>query len=438
MKHATGHLLIGVVVVVFELLASSVTAQNINYDRDRAQTMLKEISSDIKKHYYDPNLHGVAWEAKVEEGLRRINAADSMSQALSEVAAVVLSLDDSHTFFVPPSHSFHHDYGWQAQMVGDRCYVVRVRPGSDAEKQGVKPGDELVGIGGRSPNRHNFWTIEYVLGALRPQSRIQLDLVDPVGKRRQADISASVIEEKRVMDLTSGNDIWNLVRGEENEEHREHTRFAELDGEVGVLKVPAFLSSKKEIDGVISKARKQKALVLDLREDPGGSIETLKYLIGAFFEGEVKIGDRVTRSERKPLVAKPHGRLFSGKLVVLVDSKSGSAAEVFARLMQIEKRGTVLGDTTSGSVMEARYYDHNLGVQTVIPYGAMIADADLIMADGVSLEHRGVVPDKEMLPSAQDLANGRDPVLSHAVEMVGGKLSQEDAGKLFSYEWPKP
>jgi hypothetical protein len=86
--------------------------------------------------------------------------------------------------------------------------------------------------------------------------------------------------------------------------------------------------------------------------------------------------------------------------------------------------------------MEARGYWEQVGQDTVAFYGASITEADLIMTDGKSLEHTGVTPDQLLLPSPYALANGRDPVLARAAETLGVKISPEEAGKLFPYEWP--
>jgi carboxyl-terminal processing protease len=186
---------------------------------------------------------------------------------------------------------------------------------------------------------------------------------------------------------------------------------------------------------MLGKVRNHKSLILDLRGNPGGAVETLKFLLGGVFQDDVKIADRIGRKEGKPEIAKASHNPFLGGLIVLVDSESASAAELFARVVQIEKRGVVLGDHSSGSVMESRHYEEKMGADTVIFYGVSVTEEDLVMTDGKSLEHTGVTPDQVLLPSGDALAHSRDPVLARALELVGVKLSSEDAGKLFPYEW---
>ena len=129
------------------------------------------------------------------------------------------------------------------------------------------------------------------------------------------------------------------------------------------------------------------------------------------------------------------GARFEGNLVVLIDSKSASCSEVFARLVQLEKRGVVIGDRSAGAVMQSRYYGKEMGHDTLVLYGASITDADVIMADGKSLEHVGVTPDELIVPTAEDLAAGRDPVMARAAELLGFKLDPARAGKMFPVEW---
>ena len=121
----------------------------------------------------------------------------------------------------------------------------------------------------------------------------------------------------------------------------------------------------------------------------------------------------------------------------MIDSESGSASEIFARVMQLEKRATVLGDRSAGAVMVSRYYPRQIGLDVVAFFGSSITEADLIMTDGKSLEKIGVVPDETILPSADDIAAGRDTVLARAAALLGAKLDAAEAGKMFPFEWGK-
>jgi C-terminal processing protease CtpA/Prc len=222
-----------------------------------------------------------------------------------------------------------------------------------------------------------------------------------------------------VLDVTwqglasGGGDVWQLIREQEKEDHLLRQRYIEASDAVMFWKMPEFDMDDNGVDHMWSIARKHGALVLDLRGNPGGRVTTLDRMIGSVIDHDVTIAKRAGRkNDMKPQLAKTRGKVFTGKLIVLVDSRSASAAELFARTMQLEHRGVVVGDRTSGSVMEARAYPYQQGVDIIILYGASITDADLIMADGKSLEHTGVGPDEIVLPSAQDIASGRDPALA--------------------------
>ncbi|HEV2664763.1 MAG TPA: S41 family peptidase [Blastocatellia bacterium] len=123
--------------------------------------------------------------------------------------------------------------------------------------------------------------------------------------------------------------------------------------------------------------------------------------------------------------------------IILVDSRSASAAEVFARVVQLENRGVVIGDRTAGAVMQARGFHYTTGEGTVLFYGVNITTADVIMADGKSLERVGVTPDELLLPTTVDLAAKRDSVLARAAAMAGFELPPDKAGAMFLVEWRK-
>ncbi len=405
--------------------------------RNYVNAMLMLLSDDVVKHYYDPALHGVDWQAKTAHARDQIKNEKSMNMAMSHVAALLDSLNDSHTYFIPPPRAYFLDHGWTLQMVGNACYVTRVRPGGDADKHGVKPGDQVISINGFRLGRGNLWKIEYTFNTLRPLPQLTLALRNPQGEERNATLEATLEKHQSLQHLENGDTFQTIELSEEEWEKRQRIQMQSYGDDLLIAKLRSFMFDEGEVNRLISNARKHKTLILDVRENPGGSVETLRLVVGGLFDHEVKLYDRVGRESHKPLVAKPNHHNYEGKVIVLIDSKSASAAELLAKVVQLEKRGQVIGDLSSGSVMEAKQYSHHAGTDIVTFFGASITDANLLMTDGKSLEHTGVTPDEISLPSADDVAKGRDPVLSHAADLAGVKLSAEDAGKLFPYEWPK-
>jgi|SRR5579863_1853757 len=330
-------------------------------EREERQVMLKSIFDDMRKDYYDPTFHGLDWEAMFAEAKGKIAKATSKAEANLQIAAFLEPLNDSHTLFIPPQHAVREDYGWQYQMIGDTCYVTRVRPGSDAEAKGLKPGDTVLTINGFTPARESLKKIEYVLQVLDPQTGLRLELRDQSGKIRRVDVVAKQRETPSILGRTD-LDNHELQIERERSVDQQRWNYEELGDQLMILKLPSFYQTGLTVNEIIEKARKHSALVIDLRSNSGGAETTLQALLGGMFEHDVKIADKQQRSKTTSLIAKgTHNKAFTGKLIVLVDSDSMSAAEMFARVVQIEKRGTIIGDVTSGSVMSARYHPHHWG-----------------------------------------------------------------------------
>jgi C-terminal processing protease CtpA/Prc len=406
-------------------------------DKERAHVMLDQLKDDIKKNYYDPAFHGLDIDMRFKEANEALNKATSLGQVFGIIAQTVIRLDDSHTFFLPPDQSVHSEYGWRLQAIGDKCYVVAVKPGSDAEAKGLKPGDEVLQVNGIPPMRAELWKFRYLYYTLRPQAGMHLLIRTPAGEERALDVLAKVKTEKVHLDVTQGDDYFDMIRSAENESQMLRHRYLTIGDNVFVWKMPLF-GDPERVDVMMDRVGNSKALILDLRGNGGGAVETLQRLVGRVFDKDITIGTMKRRKENKPLIAKTSGKkAFGGKLMVLIDSDSGSAAELFARVVQLEKRGTVIGDRSAGAVMVSKRQTHQMGMDVAVFYGVSVTDADIIMTDGKSLEHGGVIPDELVLPTGKELAAKLDPALVKAAELLEVKLDPTKAGALFPYEWVK-
>lgn len=404
-----------------------------------AEEMLNTIQADIKKHYYDPSMHGLSLDKRFEEARRKIALAKSQDEALLDIAAAVEALKDSHTHFRPPFRPYEVDNGWLMQPVGDsNCYITQVRPDSDAAAKGMKPGDQVVSINGISLIREDVNYVEYSYRVF-PQSGFHLVVRSPNGNERPLVVMGRVIQGQAMI---SRADFFNWAETHRFQGHDDRSRYYKANEQVLFWKVPDFVIDPVDVDRLLNKIRSYDTVVLDLRGNPGGRVKAMEKFIGGFFDHDVKVADRKGRSKSEPEMAKTRGHsTFRGRLIVLVDSKSMSAAEIFARVVQLEKRGTILGDRSAGAVMESEIFIHAVGLDgsrtSVTQYGAAISIADLIMADGKSIENVGVTPDERIMPTPADMAAGRDPVLARAAALAGLKMTPEEAGKIFPFEWPK-
>jgi len=394
-------------------------------DRDRGRTMLQAVRTEIERRYYDPTFHGVDVAAKAAELDQRIEQASSLAEVLSAVAQLPMLLGDQHTFFIPPQQTVTVVYGWSMLMVGDSCYVDRVDVGSDAARQGVAPGDRVLAVNGYRPTRDNLWQLLYLFHLLRPQQGLHVTLRAPGGAERELDLAARVRQSFRVLDLTGadgGIGIAELIRAAERDADELDARLSEAAGNVLVLKLPTFSVDERGLNEVRRRLRGRAGLVLDLRGNGGGPVDKLLSLVGMLSRDSVVVGTQRERARERPLVARGAGAdAFTGPVVVLVDSRSASASEALARVMQLSKRGVVLGDRTAGAVMRAYQRSVAMGLERAVLYGVSVTDADLVMSDGGRLEKAGVIPDERIIPTPAQMAAGDDPVLARALALLAAR-----------------
>jgi hypothetical protein len=309
-----------------------------------------------------------------------------------------------------------------------------VKPDSDADAKGLREGDAVLNVSGLVPTRESMWKLLYLFHLLRPQSSLGVVVRSPGGEPRRLDLAAKVRERKRILDLTQadgGGDIWTLIREAQDDAMRNRALFIELGTGAFLWKLREFDRFDRSMDEGIKRAQKAGTLILDLRGNPGGDVKALLSLLGAFSAEDVVVGTRRERTGSTPIVAEGRGdKAFTGRLIILVDAQSASAAEVIARAVQLGERGIVVGDRTAGAVMVSRSFNHTIGTERVVAYAVSVTVADVVMRDGGRLERVGVTPDHLVLPTGADLAAGRDPVLARAAELAGVAMTPAQAGAL--------
>ena len=434
-------LLLSVAGMILAGIPPSARGQGLNsIDRENSLDAVRTLRDLVKKHYYDPKFHGVDLDAQYAAAVAKLRQATTLGQANAYVEAFLASLHDSHTYYVPGGQSIEADYGYQAKIIGDDCYITEVEPGSDAVTK-LQPGDAVAGIDGFRVNRADYFELSRFLRELSLQPQTTFMLKDPDGKIRSNVVVQTKLVPRRITDDQGGvaleaeiQDEYRRIEGLEQSLEIQYHNFTD----VFVAKMPTFLIDTGTVDDMMAKARKKSGVVIDLRGNGGGSVDALERLVSYFFDHDVAIDNPISRDNKvKPLVAKTRGKeTFTGKVVVLVDSQSASASELFARVMQLEKRGVVVGDRSGGYVMQAQIF--SLPTDSNPLYHASVTRADVIMKDGKSLEGVGVTPDYLELPTGEDLAKQRDPAMSKALALVGVDMDPTAAAKLFTFYWEKP
>ena len=452
-------------ILLFALLLNWTQAQEIKTERSINQSLLKVLKGDIEDKYLDTGSHISKLDSSYKEAYELIARSSSRNEMARIIGLFLIGLNDSRIFYLPRTTNVDVNYQWTLELIGDSVYVRDLDIDSDAYAKGVRRGDRIYMLDGYIFSRENFWKVRTLYEILSPQESFNIIVIKPSGKKYEVNIKTKVTVSNVLEDFTLAQNRNKLIPDQTNFEEKAKPKFYEKIDGLLICRFPSFLVEPVSAEKLFDKASKKEALILDLRGAGGvtmkalelrirlnretlaywprdsekhpidrddGDLQTLKLITGNFFHSGQSIGElRDDKGTEKLNANTSANKPFAGKIIVLVDGETSGAAEVFARLIQLEKRGVVLGDVTSGRFVKTKFFAHSSWVTYGSPFGLQVPVSEIVLANGDRLNEKGVVPDQVVLPSQSDLAQQRDPVMARAAELAGFKLSPEDAGLVF-------
>ncbi|MER2527191.1 MAG: carboxy terminal-processing peptidase [Candidatus Competibacter denitrificans] len=321
---------------------------------------------------------------------------------------------DPHTAYFSPRNTENFNIQMRLSLEGIGCVlrmdeeqvtVVELVTGGPADlSQQIKSGDRIVAVaqGDGGPWVDVVgWRLDDVVDRIRGQRGTVVRLKVLPGK---AGASAAEKTVRLVRDT---------IKLEKQAAKQEIKRFSGSGGRelrIGVITVPAFYSdfdaarrgdpnyrsTTRDVRRLLEELRgKIDGLVLDLRENGGGSLQEAVDLTGLFI-GEGPVVQVKNAGKEEPEIEKDSDpvRAYDGPLAVLVDHASASASEIFAGAIQDYGRGLVIGDSTFGKGTVQTLVDLNRLTRAKEPQGQLkLTIAKFYRVNGSSTQHRGVRPD---------------------------------------------
>lgn len=401
------------IVLLLSMSSSFLQAQNVQ--RGQMEDILKIVSADVQKDFYDPQLKRLDWPALTEQARQQIQASNNMGKMILAIVSLLDKLEDSHTYFVPPPLTELADFGFKARAYGLEIRVYEITAKGPAAKSGLMLGDRIHSLNGIVVDRMNFPEILHLLERVVPAATLEAEVISPGGQARTLHIPAHMISRREHQYI---DDVFRVADAQRARDVRVNFSYKDYDDGIAYVKIPSFDDRPELTYSAVKKAQHARVLVLDLRGNGGGWRETLLSFLGFFNRQPQLLMKRVLRSQTQDEIIKPQQSGFDGSIIVLVDSGSASAAELAARHLQLTYKAEVVGDNTAGKVNDGHVLREKIGSEFIMPFAVVVTDAKLVMPDGGELEGHGVTPDLYCVPTAQDLMEQRDPCLEQALALA--------------------
>lgn len=364
-------------------------------------------------------------EKRYQNQLKRVQQYNSQD-VFQIYANAITELYDPHTNYLSPRRSENFNINMSLSLEGigavlqledEYTKVARLVAKGPADKQGeLQPSDRIVAVGqGEEGTLEDVigWRLDEVVELIRgpKDSTVRLEVIPAKAKAG---------DERKVITI-----VRNKVKLEEQSAQKKILEVPDGDDvlKVGVIDIPAFYidfdamrrgekdykSTTRDVKVLLEELESEgiDGLVIDLRNNGGGSLQEANELTGLFIEYGPTV--QIRHSSRR--VWRDGKRLrsdyYEGPLVVLINRLSASASEIFAGAIQDYERGIIVGDRSFGKGT----------VQTLVPLteGQLkLTESKFYRISGDSTQHRGVVPDVAF-PSLYDTEEIGESSLDHAL-----------------------
>lgn len=344
--------------------------------------------------------------------IAQLDGNDAFSSFLNAYAASI----DPHTDYFDPREAerFNQSMSLSLEGIGaqlqkqDDVVVIRelIVGGPAALSKKFKPGDRIVGVGqGTSGTMEDVigWRIDDVVEKIKGKSgtQVRLDIVPAEATLDSKPVRVVLTRARiRLEEQAAKSEIITLPAAQGEPERR-----------IGVVKLPAFYqdfdgrrknngdyaSATRDVAKLLQqfKAQKVEGVVLDLRNNGGGSLNEAVELTGLFIDKGPVVQVRESGGRVGVDSDDESGVSWDGPLAVLVNRGSASASEIFAGAIQDYGRGLVIGETTfgKGTVQNLVDLDRWPGNEQKRYGQVKLTIAQFFLPGGSSTQNKGVVPD---------------------------------------------
>ncbi|MEI8068101.1 MAG: S41 family peptidase [Candidatus Shapirobacteria bacterium] len=336
---------------------------------------------------------------------------DKTKMEYGAIEGMVAALDDPYTVFLPPSQnkSSNEDLAGQFGGVGislgykDKTLAVMSPvPKTPAEKAGIKAGDLILKIVDKEKK------VDKDTAGMALE-----DAVNLIRGKVGTEVTLTLLREggKATFDVTLKRD--NIVVPSVELEFKE-----QAGKKIAWIKMYKFTDElNKQWPEIISKIKKEGGanyggIVLDLRNNPGGFLDTSVMIASDFIkEGVVVKQESSDGTIQTYNVDSSRGALLNDKLVVLVNGGSASAAEILSGALKDYNRGKLVGEKTfgKGTVQQPENFSDGSGLHITI--------AKWLLPNGANIHKVGINPDIEVKPTTDP--NSKDDLqLNKAIEVL--------------------